>query len=57
LPTNHRPTGRRCKASWAITEHRERILLNVCEAFGIADYTGFGDPQRSTKQPLPDIAA
>ena len=39
------------------TERHERILLNICEAFGITNYTGFGDPQLPTKQPLPGIAA
>jgi hypothetical protein len=39
------------------TERHERILLNICDAFGITDFTGFGDPQMPTKLPLPDIAA
>jgi hypothetical protein len=39
------------------TERHERILLNVCEAFGITNYTGFGDPVLPTKLPLPNIAA
>jgi hypothetical protein len=39
------------------TERHERILLNVCEAFGITNYAGFGDPQLPTKAPLPGIAA
>jgi len=39
------------------TERHERILLNVCDAFGITDFNGFGDPQLPTKLPLPDIAA
>ncbi len=39
------------------TERHERILLNVCEAFGITNYSGFGDPMLPTKQPLPNIAA
>jgi hypothetical protein len=39
------------------TERHERILLNICDAFGITDFTGFGDPQLPTKLPLPDIAA
>jgi Protein of unknown function (DUF1552) len=38
-------------------ERHERILLNVCEAFGITSYTGFGDPQLPTKLPLPGVAA
>lgn len=38
-------------------ERHERILLNVCEAFGITNYSGFGDPMLPTKQPLPNIAA
>jgi len=39
------------------TERHERILLNVCEAFGIGNYTGFGDPALPAKLPLPNIAA
>ncbi len=39
------------------TERHERILLNICEAFGITNYTGFGDPALPTKLPLPNIAA
>jgi hypothetical protein len=39
------------------TERHERVLLNVCEAFGITNYTGFGDPGLMAKQPLPGIAA
>jgi Protein of unknown function (DUF1552) len=39
------------------TERHERILLNVCEAFGVTSYTGFGDPFLPAKQPLPGIAA
>lgn len=45
--------GRYIKSS----ERHERILLNVCEAFGITSYSGFGDPMLPTKQPLPNIAA
>jgi hypothetical protein len=39
------------------TERHERILLNACEALGVSDYSGFGDPQCPNKSPLPDIAA
>jgi hypothetical protein len=39
------------------TERHERVLLNICEAFGITNYKGFGDPNLPTKQPLPGIAA
>jgi hypothetical protein len=41
------------------TERHERILLNVCDAFGITNFTGFGDPglTGSSKTPLPNIAA
>lgn len=39
------------------TERHERILLNVCDAFGITDFSSFGDPQLPTKLPLPGIAA
>ena len=41
------------------TERHERILLNVCDAFGISNFMGFGDPMLTgtSKTPLPDIAA
>jgi hypothetical protein len=39
------------------TERHERILLNCCEALGVSDYSGFGDPQCPNKTPLPGIAA
>jgi hypothetical protein len=39
------------------TERHERILLNACEALGVTDYSGFGDPACPNKSPLPDIAA
>jgi Protein of unknown function (DUF1552) len=41
------------------TERHERILLNVCDAFGITDFSKFGDPglTGSSKTPLPGIAA
>jgi hypothetical protein len=41
------------------TERHERILLNVCDAFGITNFTGFGDPglTGTSKTPLPGIAA
>ena len=47
--------GRYVKSS----ERHERILLNVCDAFGISSFTGFGDPglTGASKTPLPGIAA
>ena len=45
--------GRYIKSS----ERHERILLNCCEALGVSDYSGFGDPNCPNKSPLPDIAA
>ncbi|HEY4183883.1 MAG TPA: DUF1552 domain-containing protein [Polyangia bacterium] len=41
------------------TERHERILLNVCDAFGITSFSGFGDPglTGASKAPLPNIAA
>ena len=41
------------------TERHERILLNVCEAMGITNYSKFGDPglTGTSKTPLPNIAA
>ncbi len=41
------------------TERHERILLNVCDAFGITNFSKFGDPMLTgaAKTPLPNIAA
>ena len=41
------------------TERHERLLLNICEAMGVTNYTGFGDPALTgaSKTPLPGIAA
>jgi hypothetical protein len=39
------------------TERHERILLNCCEALGVSDYSGFGDPKCPNKSPLTNIAA
>jgi hypothetical protein len=38
-------------------ERHERILLNLCEAMGVTNYKGFGDPDLGSKSPLPNIAA
>jgi hypothetical protein len=37
----------------------ERVLLSICDAMGITDYSGFGDPNLTSpyKSPLPGIAA
>jgi hypothetical protein len=39
------------------TQRHERILLNLCEAMGVTDFRGFGDPGLSSKTPLPNVAA
>jgi len=39
------------------TERHERILLNLCEAMGVTNYKGFGDPDLPSKSPLPNIAS
>lgn len=39
------------------TERHERILLNICDAFGITNFSNFGDPALPSKSPLPNIAA
>ena len=46
-----------CRHGCSRTERHERILLNCCEAMGVTDYSGFGDPQCPNKSPLPGIAA
>ncbi len=47
------PQGRYLKSG----ERHERILLNLCEAMGVTNYKGFGDPGLTQKSPLPNIAA
>jgi hypothetical protein len=39
-------------------DRHERVLLNVCEALGITDFTGFGDAglTAAIKKPYPNIA-
>jgi len=49
--------GRYLNAGGGASNRHERVLLNVLEAFGITDYTGFGDPGFSGKSPLSGIAA
>ncbi|MET0791059.1 MAG: DUF1552 domain-containing protein [Polyangiaceae bacterium] len=49
--------GRYVNAGGGATNRHERVLLNVLEAMGITDYTGFGDPGFSGKSPLSGIAA
>ncbi|WP_437647043.1 DUF1552 domain-containing protein [Sorangium sp. So ce362] len=38
-------------------ERHERVLLSLCDAMGVTDYAGFGDPALSAKSPLPGLAA
>lgn len=49
--------GRYINAGGGAGNRHERVLLNMLEAFGITDYTGFGDPGFAGKSPLPGIAA
>jgi hypothetical protein len=49
--------GRYVNAGGGAGNRHERVLLNVLEAFGITDYTGFGDPGFAGKSPLPGVAA
>lgn len=49
--------GRYLNAGGGASNRHERVLLNVLEAMGITDYTGFGDPGFSGKAPLSGIAA
>src|SRR6478752_7689618 len=35
----------------------ERALLNICEAMGITDFSGFGDKMLADKTPLPELKA
>ncbi|XYH97953.1 DUF1552 domain-containing protein [Sorangium sp. So ce1128] len=47
------PGGRFIKSS----ERHERVLLSLCDAMGVTDYSGFGDPALGAKSPLPGLAA
>ena len=52
------PTGRYLKI--ASNNRQERILLNLAEAMGVTDFTGFGDisPEfKTSKTPLPELRA
>jgi hypothetical protein len=49
--------GRYVNAGGGAGNRHERVLLNVLEAMGVTDYTGFGDPGFTGKSPLPGIAA
>ncbi len=43
----------------SLANRHERALLSICDAMGITDYTGFGDPMLAApyKSPLPGLAA
>jgi len=47
------PGGRYIKSG----ERHERVLLSLCDAMGVTDFSGFGDPALGSKSPLPGIAA
>ncbi|WP_437967556.1 DUF1552 domain-containing protein [Sorangium sp. So ce260] len=47
------PGGRYVRSS----ERHERVLLSLCDAMGVTDFSGFGDPNLPTKSPLPGLAA
>ncbi|WP_437547942.1 DUF1552 domain-containing protein [Sorangium sp. So ce367] len=47
------PGGRFIKSG----ERHERVLLSLCDAMGVTDFSGFGDPALGSKSPLPGIAA
>jgi hypothetical protein len=49
--------GRYVNAGGGANNRHERVLLNILEAMGITDYTGFGDPGFAGKSPLAGIAA
>ena len=58
LKTN--PQGRYIKRGGVKdVDGHERVLLNLCEAMGVTNYSSFGDPQVSAanKKPLDGIAA
>ena len=54
------PNGRYLLAAGAEPAKRhERVLLNICEAMGVTNFTGFGDRtlDGANKTPFPGVAA
>jgi Protein of unknown function (DUF1552) len=53
------PSGRYVlRSGQSAADRHERVLLAVCQAMGITDFTGFGDPALgANKTPLPGLAA
>jgi hypothetical protein len=53
------PTGRYLKLAGGAADRHERVLLNICEAMGITEFRGFGDPTlpAATKTPLGGVSA
>jgi hypothetical protein len=57
------PNGRyidlRAMGTTALANRHERVLLSICDAMGITDYTNFGSPNLTAtyKTPLPGLAA
>jgi hypothetical protein len=52
------PNGRYLLRSGGDADRHERVLLNLCEAMGVTDFHGFGDPMLgSNKIPLDGVAA
>ncbi|KYF61886.1 DUF1552 domain-containing protein [Sorangium cellulosum] len=47
------PGGRYVRSS----DRHERVLLSLCDAMGVTDFAGFGDPNLPSKSPLPGLAA
>ncbi|WP_437896974.1 DUF1552 domain-containing protein [Sorangium sp. So ce124] len=47
------PGGRYIKSG----ERHERVLLSLCDAMGVTDFAGFGDPNLRSKSPLPGLSA
>ncbi|XXX76902.1 DUF1552 domain-containing protein [Sorangium sp. So ce134] len=47
------PGGRYVRSN----ERHERVLLSLCDAMGVTDFRGFGDPNLAAKSPLPGLAA
>jgi hypothetical protein len=52
------PTGRYLKAAGGPADRHERVLLSICEAMGITDFKGFGDPTlaAATKTPFTGVS-
>lgn len=51
------PTGRYLKNAGGGADRHERVLLYLCDAMGISDFSGFGDKALADKTPISALSA